>query len=281
MEARPLIFVLVCTIDEGIRRVGEILLAPEAGVRYVVSWQQTHVGLECPTDLHRPDVVVTRMEGKGLSRNRNHAISAALELLGDEQEDAVFIIADDDEQLEPGALAEVRRQYMEWPQADIVLWQTLTLEDGLPLKPYPATAMDYRCRPRSYYASSVEMTLRSRVFSSSGIRFDERFGLGSERLSAGEEAVFLRDAERLGLRIWLTPKVLCRTRRATTGQRALDVKSLRSKGAEYGYGHSLLWAFLRSAREAAGLAWRHGCRVAPVFYNIWYGVKYIRQCKSN
>ena len=280
MEARPLIFVLICTIDEGIRRVGEILLALESGVRYVVSWQQTRGGLECPAVLQRPDVVVKRMEGKGLSRNRNHAISAALELLPDSLEDAVFVIADDDERLYPEAFQRIRNLFTHYPKLDVALWQMSSIEDGHLQKRYPKHMIDYRHRERSYYPSSVEMTFRSRV-PLMGIRFDERFGLGSERLCAGEEEVFLFDALKRGLRVFVNPQVLCSTSAQTTGKRVLDVKVLRSKGAVYGYGHSLLWAFLRSAREAAGLAWRHRCHVAPVFDNIWYGVKYIRQCKSN
>ena len=41
MKSRLNIYVLVSTIDDGIRRVPGVLLPPAEGVRYVVSWQQT------------------------------------------------------------------------------------------------------------------------------------------------------------------------------------------------------------------------------------------------
>lgn len=276
MNHTPQLFVLISTIDDGILHVADVLLPCEEGVRYVVSWQQTSSGLECPPELQRSDVTVSPMEGRGLSRNRNHAMEVALSLLDDELEDVVFIVADDDERLSADALKQVRKLYAEQPKLDVVLWQMASSEDGQLLKPYPTQPTEYRHRPRSYYASSVEMTFRSRVFMS-GVRFDERFGLGSERLSAGEEAVFLEEAQRKGLRIWIYPQILCSTRRATTGRNVLDVKALRSKGAIYGYTHSLVGAFFRSLREALSLAWRNHCAVTPLFNNIWYGVKYIRR----
>ena len=275
MNNAPELFVLISTIDDGICRVADVLLPSEVGVRYVVSWQQTRTFEDYPIELQREDVTLTTLAGHGLSRNRNQAMKVAVSLLDDKLKDTVFIIADDDERLSSDALKQVRQFYTEHPKIDVVLWQMVSIEDGQPMKPYPPQPTEYRCRPRSYYASSVEMTFRSRVFLS-GVCYDERFGLGSNRLSAGEEAVFLEEAQQKGFRIWIYPHVLCRTRRATTGRNVLDVKALRSKGAVYGYNHSLVWAFFRSLREALTLAWRNRCAAIPLFNNIWYGVKYIR-----
>lgn len=275
MERCPSIYVLVCTINEGIRKVSRVLLPPEAGVRYVVSWQQTKVCEACPEALQRDDVTITTLQGRGLSRNRNHAMQVAVSLFSDMMEDVVFVIADDDERLEATAFSKIRDLYARYPRLDGALWRMADLEDGHLLKEYPASVTDYRHCPRNCYPSSVEMTFRSRLYVM-GLRFDERFGLGSERLAAGEEEVFLADALRRGLRIWMYPQVLCFTVAQTTGLRVLDVKVLRSKGAVYAYNHSILWAFFRSVREALSLAFRHRYPFSPIFRNIWYGVKYIR-----
>lgn len=276
MEGRPLIFVLVCTIDDGIQGVPQVLLSEEEGVKYVVSWQQTQSCGEYPVALKRSDVYVASWNGHGLSRNRNHAMDIAMSKLRDPLEDVVFVIADDDERLDAQAFPKIRDLYSRQPKLDVALWRMVDIQDGHLLKEYPVSAISYHRRPRSYYASSVEMTFRSRLYLM-GLRFDERFGLGSEKLSAGEEDVFLTDVLRLGLRVWIYPKILCSTSSSTTGSFVLDVKVLRSKGAVYGYRHCQLWAFIRSLKEAFSLAIRYHRSFLFIFRNIWYGVKYIRQ----
>ena len=269
------IIVIISTIDEGLRGVPQVMLPEEEGVKYVVVWQRTGI-IETLKDTfvtERGDVVLETMEGKGLCRSRNRGIEVAMGLLADPLEDAVFVIADDDERLEPGVFQKLRTFYQENSRLDVALMRVRT-EDGW-LKRYPAGRIDFRKRERWYYPSSVEMTFRSRV-AVMGLRFDERFGLGSERLCAGEEEVFLGEAVKKGLRVQIVPEVLASTSAQTTGRRVLDVKVLRSKGAVYGYQLPLWRALLRSLREAVSLAVRNKTRLMPIFRNIWYGVKYIR-----
>lgn len=269
------IIVIISTIDGGLRGVPQVMLPEEEGVKYVVVWQRTGI-IETLKDTfvtERGDVVLETMEGKGLCRSRNRGIEVAMGLLADPLEDAVFVIADDDERLEPGVFQQLRTLYQENSRLDVALMRVRT-EDGW-LKRYPAGRIDFRKRERWYYPSSVEMTFRSRV-AVMGLRFDERFGLGSERLCAGEEEVFLGEAVKKGLRVQIVPAVLASTSAQTTGRRVLDVKVLRSKGAVYGYQLPLWRALLRSLREAVSLAVRNKTRLMPIFRNIWYGVKYIR-----
>ena len=268
------IFVLVCTIDEGITSVKNLFLPEETGVTYVVAWQRTHA-LPSP-DFHRTDVVLATMEGRGLSRNRNLAMQTAVSLLQDQLEDAIFVVADDDEKLDAAAFHHLRTAYAQRPRMDIALMRVRSINDQLYFKPYPQKETDFRHRPRYYYPCSWEITFRSRVWHT-GLRFDERFGLGSDELCAGEEDIFLTDALRRGLRIQILPIDLGWTDPVTTGDRTLDTLVLKSKGAVYGYSLSLPWAFVRTAREALSLAFRN--RVSPfrLFRDIWQGVKYIRQ----
>ncbi len=278
MAKRPPVYVLICTINEGIGRVPKVLLPAEDGVRYVVSWQQTTADseVECPLVMkERKDVCITTIQGCGLSKNRNHAMEVASALLNDPLEDAIFVIADDDEQLEPGILQRLRQLYGEEDRLDVALLRIKSSEDGSWLKPYPQQRIPYRQRPRTYYPSSVEMTFRRRLWVL-GLRFDERFGLGSEHLCAGEEDVFLSDALSKGLKIDVIPEVLGTTSSATTGRDVLHVKALRSKGAVYAYRHSFPWTVMRSWREALSLARKYHRPVWPIFRNIWYGVKLIR-----
>lgn len=293
------IFVLIATIDEGLERVPNVLLPEEEGVRYVVSWQRTERRNDGMTDLRnhgftesriygeveselreRKDVVVTTMEGRGLCRNRNHAIEAALGCLSSPLEDAVFVIADDDERLMPEAFERLRKVYARYPKMDGALMRLRSTTDGAYFKSYPSSLVAYGRHPRSYYACSWEMTFRTRVWQT-GIRFNEHFGLGSEMLCAGEEDVLLTDVLRKGLNVLIVPEDIGYTDPETTGTHLLDNKVLRSKGAVYGYQRSRFNAWLRSLREALALGWK--CRTNPwsLFKEIWFGVNYIQRCKKD
>lgn len=223
----------------------------------------------------RKDVTLTTMTGRGLCRNRNHAIETAIGLLTDPLEDAIFVVADDDERFLPDAFARVREYFIRYARLDVALLRVRDRATSDYLKRYPPQAIRYADRPRWYYPSSVELAFRARLWHA-GVRFDERFGLGSARLSSGEEEVFLADALALGLKVWVLPVELCETDADTTGRAALDVKALRSKGAVYGRLLPRWRAFFRALREAASLALHHHRSPVPIFRNIWYGFKYIR-----
>ena len=80
---------LICTINEGVRRVPNILLPQIANVRYLVSWQQTGtVSIDLPEELIRSDVRVITLEGRGLAANHNNALKNAQ---GD-----ILLLSDDD-----------------------------------------------------------------------------------------------------------------------------------------------------------------------------------------
>lgn len=274
------IYVLICTINDGIRRVPSVLLPTQSEVRYIVSWQQTEtpgddVQREVKTLEQREDVTITTLMGRGLSRNRNHAFQTALSLLPDSLADAIMVIADDDVQLEPSAFETLREVYSRYERLDIALLRALNSDTGQPINPFPEKPVLYRNKPRSFYPCSVEMTMRSRVWHS-GLRFDERFGLGSEYLCSGEEDIFMVDAMRKGMNALIVPKDLCQTRGETTGSRVLDPLVLRSKGSTYGYSRPLPSAILRAMREAISLGIRNHANPICLFKYIWQGIKYIR-----
>lgn len=89
---------LICTLDDGILKVASIFQEERNDVRYIVSQQITDERFrQIPsTFLLRKDVLVSQIEGKGLSVNRNNALSLAR---GD-----VALIADDDVRYLPGLL---------------------------------------------------------------------------------------------------------------------------------------------------------------------------------
>ncbi len=271
------ILVLISTIDRRILRVQDVVKPEEKDVHYVVVWQKTHKfdDVDVTNLTTRNDVTLVILEGKGISRSRNYAMETAKGFLGDSQEDAVFVICDDDEQFQPDAFGQIINFYKQHPEVDIALMRIKSNISRRYFKKYPKRTIDYREHPRSYYPCSVELTFRSRVYDNN-LTFDKRFGLGSHKLCAGEEDIFITDALRAGMKIVIAPVDLGYTRPMTTGMLLSDKKVLRSRGAVYGYRMSLLGAFLRSLREAISISVRHHTRFIPVFRNIWYGVKYIR-----
>lgn len=248
--------ILICTIDAGIRQVADLLLPPLEGVRYVVSMQYTDDRFlqDVPDVLRRrPDVSLTFLPGRGLSRNRNHVL--------DQSSADIVIITDDDVRFTPDGLDCVRRAYAEHPEVDIALFEIST-PDGRPMKRYPQATVGYQEALRQgYYPSSCEITMRRAVVQS-GLRFNECFGLGSAYFGSGEEDVLLKDACDRKLAVRFFPFVLLRTHAVTTGSRLLsDVSVQRAKGAALAYCMGRLPALVRCARDAAH--WWIACRANP------------------
>ncbi len=246
------ISILICTIDEGIEKVPSVLMSPMSDVNYVVSMQYTDERfLEMmPKELkERADVIITTLQGKGLSRNRNNAMRYAI---GD-----VCLIADDDNRYKREFVDSILNAYELHPEADIITFQAQNLE-GEPLHPYPAD-----------FVSSVEMTFKQDI----GIAFDERFGLGSKHLCAGEEQVFMKDAEKAGKQILYIPQCIVQTPANTTGTLFLQNKKLQTtKGATFRYVYGTGNALWRSVKEAGWYFVHKGVNPFPIIYYMWKGI---------
>lgn len=247
-----LIEILICTIDEGILRVPEVLMSPQNDIRYVVSmqWTREDVKERVPKVLReREDVKLVFLEGKGLSRNRNNALAHAS---GD-----VVVIADDDNRYTEELIENVKEAYRTHPEADVIHFQALDLDGDL-LHPYPAE-----------YVCSVEMTFRRNV----KVKFDERFGLGSKALCAGEEEVWIKDVKDAGYQVLYVGKPIVMTPQDTTGSHFLTNKTLQvSKGATFKYVYGTWDALWRSIKEASWWMVHQGANPLPIFGNMLKGM---------
>lgn len=258
--------ILICTIDEGVGSVSQVLMQPTSGVHYVVSVQYTKGGLpEIPAALaERADVTVTVLEGRGLSRNRNNALAHAT---GD-----VVVIADDDCRYTPQQIERVRRVYAERPQAGAICFEAESY-DGRPLKAYPSTALPYiEAQRRGYYPTSMELTFRRPVFADTNVCFDERFGLGAS-LPAGEEEVLLADLQRAGVSVWFVPEVITSTDPVTTGDRFLaDARLQMTKGAVFRHCYGVPSALWRTLKEGAHHFVHHHANPLSIWLNMLRGI---------
>ena len=90
---QPHIEFLICTLDEGVHQIKALLMPVQPRISYLVSWQHSAEQSESRTNgsattqtrkyplpewlKERPDVRVVHLAGRGLSRNRNCALSHA------------------------------------------------------------------------------------------------------------------------------------------------------------------------------------------------------------
>ena len=256
--------ILICTIDDGIERVSGVLMPPIANVRYIVSMQYTDVKFlqMIPASLlERPDVLLSTIPGKGLSKNRNNALDLA--------KADILLISDDDTRYSEDYIKTVAKAFDHLSDSDILCFESVSY-DGMLLKRYPSDEMPFNCALEcGYCPSSVEIALRGKVRT----RFDERFGLGSERLCAGEDDVFLKDASTQGYNISFVPEVIVSTDPDTTGLHFLDNSTLQiTKGAVFKHIFGKRNAIWRSVRETAYHCIKSGANPFAIFVNMMKGI---------
>ena len=256
--------ILICTIDEGIRNIPNVLIPKEKGISYIVSMQYTDESYFAmiPEILkERDDVTLTYLKGKGLSRNRNNAIAHAK---GD-----ILLIADDDNRYTSSGLRRIIDTYENNQDASVICFKAESYS-GVPLKWYPSDAMSYEAAFRQgYYTASIEMTMRNNL----GLKFDERFGLGSEYLCAGEEEVFMKDAITAGYKALFVPKVIVWSNPDTTGSHFIGNKKMQiTKGATFRYLFGTKEAIWRSIKESLYHLIHSHANPLPIFKNMLKGI---------
>lgn len=200
--------ILVATIDSGIMKVDQVLLPPRENIRYVISHQVTAEQYRTiPETLKRSDVIVSQIEGRGLCRNRNNCLRYA--------EGDLAILADDDVRYLPENIEAVRQAYADDPELDVACFKITTPPGQPAYKDYYAD--DYLINDENHhYLSTIEITFRLGSIKENGIAFDERFGLGSPLNSFGEEAVFIHDCLKAGLKVKYIPAYLVEHEAAST-----------------------------------------------------------------
>lgn len=237
--------VLICTYGlDGIKRVARMNLPKVKGVMYVVSWQTAGISGDVPDELCRDDVEVFQTATRGLSVNRNEALSHS--------KGEICLIADDDLIYEPSQLEAVIRTFNEHPEVDLATFRY----EGEDRKYYPGTIADIsRMMPKGYWVSSFEIAFRRRSVAGK-VKFNENFGIGAPVFGAGEESVFLTDCRRAGLICRFFPITITKHIGLTTGLRNMSRWVVMSTGAyvRYEYG----WKGFPRLLLFAWRSWRNG-----------------------
>lgn len=233
--------VLICTYENaGINRVAQMGLPQVEGVKYLISWQTTDFNILIPEVLHRKDIKIVTSREKGLSNNRNHAISKAT---GD-----ICLIADDDLVYTANQLLSVINTFEKNPNIDIALFKY----SGSDSKQYPDYEFDLynRKEPKDYYITSFEIAFRRERISVL-LKFNPLLGVGTS-MPAGEEAVFICNALEMGLKCRFFPITITHHEGLTTGSRTPTPGVLQANGFVVG----VKYGFAGILRLPV-IAWRH------------------------
>lgn len=220
MEHNPYLSVTISTCrPQGIERVAAMRLPQVDGVEYVVSWQESADAPVPPELAERPDVRIFRLNGLGLSVNRNNAIIHA--------RGQVVMIGDDDLIYHPEAL----RQVMEIFREDDELHYASFRYDGPDAKTYPTESININPRPSHFHQTSFEVAFRL-CPATETLRYSDQFGIGAKRFTAGEDSVLAIQARNMGLKCRFYPVTTVTHPGMSTGFRKVtDPGVTRTKGA--------------------------------------------------
>ena len=264
--------ILICSYNKGIVRMDDVLLPPQEGIHYIVSYQysdERYLDLIPKLLLARTDVTIFKYKGQGLSVNRNLAIEKASADL--------IMFADDDTHLSPNAFEEVRNVFEKYPDLDIAFFNASTYT-GKPLKKYPKEEMWLTGMPQGYTISAIEIAAK-RECVQNRLRFDERFGLGTKFLTCGEEEIWMENAVKAGLKMRYFPIKTVET--STLLKKSLlyiDAGVQRSFGAVtyYKYGKKAWLICFNFALQAAKDGY---CHFWPMMRHFAEGIRYMKRTK--
>nr|MBD5377653.1 glycosyltransferase family 2 protein [Bacteroides sp.] len=212
---------------DGIRRVAAMTLPEVSGVSYVVSWQTDAPSPVIPSELRRPDVVVLTLPGRGISRNRNNAVTHCRA--------DIILNADDDLHYTTEGLRAVIDAFEANPELDFA---TFRYSGSNSHKVYPSQSVTLERLPKGFSLGTIELAFRRRVIES-GVRFDERFGPGAP-LATGEDSLMLLTLRRLGLKGRYFPVTITHHPGVPTGLRPITNPGVaRAMGALIGMEYPL------------------------------------------
>lgn len=215
--------VLICTYGkEGIERVSASSHPEVEGVKYVVSWQINDKEAKIPENLKREDFEIFISDSKGLSLNRNIALTYSSAPLS--------LIADDDVDYTSEQLKRIIELFNENPTTDLITFKYLSSEKYT--KNYPSHSFNLKESPKGYFATSFEIAFRTQKIKDSKLQFNENFGIGAPVFCCGEEDIFIREAIREGVECRFFPEILCTHMGSTTSDRVWNSPNyLMTKGA--------------------------------------------------
>jgi len=193
------LIILISTIDDGIKKIKNILKNPREDVIYIISHQhQNKKYKDIPKELIRKDIIISQIPGKGISKNRNNAISKV--------SDGICLIADDDISFISNSFDKIIEIFEKNHDLDVACFKIKTKNGEPEYKKYPKKSALIKSRlKRGYYISSIEIAFKTSSIKKNKIYFDENFGIGSDLMIGGEEKIFIKECVKKNLKVMFFP----------------------------------------------------------------------------
>lgn len=222
------LFVLISTIDRRILNLKDILQPYDEKIRYVISHQVTreldqNISNFIEELIKRRDVKYSPLGSKGVAINRNNTLRFI-------QPSSICLILDDDVVLCENIFNMVLKSFDRNPTADFISFKILDLE-GNDYKRYPKEKRWHTLRTLTGIGTT-EMAFRSDLILYNDIKFDERFGPGSDIYPIGEDFIFAMDLHRMKTKMLFLPISIVKHPRDSTGGN-LDQKVIFGRGAMF------------------------------------------------
>lgn len=243
---------------DGILRVEKMLLPPQKGVRYVVSWQE-HGDAPVPVSLvSRDDVEICRLGLRGVSNNRNNAI--------DHCDGDIILNSDDDLVYEKDAFVKIVEAFESDSGLDLATFRVKFHKD----KPYPPDGTRLTLPfPKNYWVSCVEIAFRRECLTD--VRFNPKIGPGAPELLCGEDELFVVDAVGRGKQCRHIAELICSHPHPSTGDRVSE-GILKSNGFLIHHIYPTTY-LLRILLKAYRLKKQKKCGMLFAIRNMLYGSK--------
>lgn len=189
---------LISTIDGRVGNVPNMLLPYRVDVSYIVSHQVTAERYRpIPAQLRRPDVLVSQISGKGVTKSRNNGIRLA--------DGDIALFSDDDVTYTNEFLDRVIHRFTGANSLDIAVFKIKTPDGSPDYKEYPNKPI-HITRKLPFAVGTIEIAVRVERIRAMELLFDERFGAGQPVFMGADESIFVLDAVRSGLSVWFYPE---------------------------------------------------------------------------
>lgn len=190
--------ILISTLNEGIDRVGNVLLDPRDDVKYIISQQYTDERFKyVPDGLIRPDVIISQIASKGVTKSRNNAIRLA--------EGDIGLFSDDDVKYQHSDIDLLKETFNQNENLDVAIFKIRTPPGEPEYKKWPDEIIEYKKAP---FVGTVQIAFRVARVKEKKVFFDERFGAGQELLVSVGERIFVHDCLQAGLKVVYYPKYI-------------------------------------------------------------------------
>ncbi|WP_146126745.1 glycosyltransferase [Nonlabens agnitus] len=182
----------------------------------------------------------------GLSRSRNIALENATRKY-------VWIL-DDDVQILPTAMTHILQAIHKHPDTAALTFK-MQLPNGKPKRSYAAEEFEYRKTHLSHGPASIEIVLNVKRMQTSGVRFNQRFGLGAQ-FPLGEEQVLFTDLLHAGEQGRFIPEFIVQHDEVSSGIDPTSKKTIYARGAVAAHSNQLKAIFLNF--KYVFFLWRKG-----------------------